>query len=162
MVPVTLILVGGLLAAATVALWPWIVSFFAATVIPSLRNKASARVADSVAELITWLDTGASPVRSTVRQCIRAFQETVLGIKTEYTKTSAETATRKTETLIRMEDGKIAKTTVTDEVSYADLPEEIRLEMMRQNKAKAEMDVKAAVLQKAAETGAQQGMVLQA
>ncbi|MEI6233305.1 MAG: hypothetical protein WCT04_09645 [Planctomycetota bacterium] len=155
------LIIGGALLLATLTLfWPWIVNYFTEHLIPWIKEKLGNDLGCVVEDLLVWADKGIASVRNTVRQLVRAFSEGVLGIKTEYEKTSSETATSKTTTYLRKEDGKAVRQVVTEEIDYDELPPAIREEMLQQHKKSAVLDVKEALLKKIEERAAEEGMEL--
>jgi hypothetical protein len=118
-------------------------------------------MADILAEALVFADKGITPLRRTVKNIWNYFQQTVLGMKVEVRKTSATTATGKTTTIVRDENGKLVQSTMTEELSWDQLPPEVRAEMTRQNTNAASVDLKNVFAEKFRENAEEQGMVLE-
>lgn len=156
------ILVVAVLVAVTV-FWPWIRDFITENVIPWLREvTGSKELVDMINDCLDWLDGKISITRKYVRKCWRAFEENVLAIKAEYTKTTATSGNRVEEVLIRTGDGTVVKKTIEEEIAWEDLPEEIRSQMLRENKKTASLNVKETILAKAKERAKEEGIQLEA
>ncbi len=141
--------------------WPYIVDFFSTKIIPWLRERVSTTLADIIAEALVFADKGINPVRRTVKNIWKYFQQTVLGMKMEVHKTSATTATAKTTTVIQDENGKLVQSTIAEDLSWDQLPPEIRAEMTRQSTNAASVDLKKTLEEKIQKNALQQGMILE-
>ncbi|HUD46589.1 MAG TPA: hypothetical protein VMR33_07150 [Candidatus Baltobacteraceae bacterium] len=157
-ITITIAIIGSILVASC---WPYIVDFFSTKIIPWLRERVSTTLADILAEALVFADKGITPVRRTVKNIWKYFQQTLLGMKMEVRKTSATTATAKTTTIVRDENGKLVQSTITEELSWDQLPREIREEMTRQNTTAASLDLKNALAEKFRKNAQDQGVVLE-
>ncbi len=157
-VTIAILFVSSVLA---VAFWPWIVDFFSTTVIPWVRSNVSSMVGSWLADVLAIADGAITPIRRTVKTLWKYFKHTFLGCKVEFTKTSAITAVGKTVTTVRDENGKVMQSTITEELSWEDLPEPIRSEMTRQNKNTAQMDLKEVVETKYRAVAQKNGMEME-
>lgn len=144
-----------------VALWPWIVEFMTQDIIPWIRSEISEETASTLVDLMAWIDKSVSPARNQIRKMIECFNAEVLGIKRDFEKTSSESATVRTECYVRKDNGRVAKRVDTEEIQWEELPQSIRDEMIRQNKAHASMDLKAAILMKAKQRLDDEGLTME-
>ena len=141
--------------------WPYIVDFFSTKIIPWLRERVSTKLAEILAEVIVFADKGITSLRRSVKSIWKYFRHTILGMKMEVQKTSTTTATAKTTTVVQDERGKVVQSTITEDLSWDQLPPEIRAEMTRQNTNAASLDLKKTLAEKFQETAQQQGIVLE-
>ncbi len=161
--PFTIAIILKVIGGTTVVLvsWPWILDFFSTKIIPWVREHLSTSLADVLAEICCFIDNKAVGIRRNIKSLWKYLRENLLGCETAYTKISSNTAIGKTTTLVRNEDNKLMRTTVTEELNWDDLPEKIRSEMNRQSNATAELDQKKVIETKFKETAQERGMPLE-
>jgi hypothetical protein len=122
-------LVLGTLLVATLA-WNLIRNCFAKYIIPALRKRVSGSVADSVARLVSWLDSPLSATRRAVRQLLATFKEHVLGIRTRLAWRDSRTVAASTTSLIRNpQTGEAYMQTAEEILRPEDLPTELRAKL---------------------------------
>lgn len=131
MEPITMMVIVLVAAAVAVAAWPWLCDYFQCQLIPYLRDRFSADLANSVADLIVFLDGKATPTRALFAKGWRALTRSVLGLKTTYKKTSAAEAVATTEQYLH-NDGRVVRVVHEEQLSWADIPSEIRSQMIKQ------------------------------
>ncbi len=127
-------------------LWSWVRDYFSEKIIPWVRDKYGVFWADQLGDLVLFLDNVTGYIRQKVRGAYRFIKERILGIKKTYFKQSAHSAVSITETILKTNDGKFLKRTEEEHLSWDELPEQIRSEMIRQQQKVALVDVRAAFL----------------
>lgn len=142
-------------------LWPYIRNYIAERLIPWVRGKFNDEIANNIAVLIDFIDKIVTVARRNLKAGFEFFKTRILRMQSKYTKTSPTTAIKETETYLHTSDGKILKRTETEEVAWEDLPSEIRSEMIRMAAKEGTIDEKAAILTKAKERAAEEGIELE-
>jgi len=143
----------------TTAYWPEIVKYFSESVIPWARINLSEDVATAIADVIVYADDKVCSVRRFTKSMLETFKNTVLGSKTRIEKIDATTAKQINTDLIQTKDGRVMQRVHEDIIRYEDIPEEIRSEMLKQNKKAAELDLRKAVIKKVEARAEKDGLV---
>ena len=149
-----------LLIAAWLVFWPWIRQFMETNLIPTVRDLFNDEVAGWLADFTCWLDNGATAIRRFSKDAWSFLKHRVLRIRSRYTRISATSAEQESETWVHTDSGKVMRRVTTDTLRWEDLPENIRSEMIRQNKRECEMDVRDAILERAQKQAAEEGIVV--
>lgn len=148
-------------AVATLSFWPHIVSFLSEQIIPWIRERVSNQAGEVIADLLTYADRGATAVRRSVRELWKRFRGIVVSSEMHVEKTGANTAIATTTTIVRDEAGQLWKTNPVEErIEWAEIPEAIRSEFIRQNTKVGSLDLVAAVEAKVRERATMEGMTL--
>ena len=124
-----------------VMLWFWnkIVFFCQTRLIPWVRSRLGNNAADMLANLIAFLDKGATFVRRNIRQAYRWLCQNVFGMKSKYAQTGPNTVVITAETYVMDENGNFVKVTSTETAASDDVPAEVRKELLKYGGA-AEID----------------------
>jgi hypothetical protein len=154
--PFTLIII---IVIATTVYWPEIVKYFSESVIPWARVNLSEGVASTIADVIVFADDKVCSVRRFTKSMLETFKNTVLGSKTRIEKIDATTAKQINTDLIKTHDNRFMQRVHEDIIRYEDIPEEIRSEMLKQNKKAAELDLRKAVIEKVEARAEKEGLV---
>jgi hypothetical protein len=157
-VTIAIIIISSLLM---VAVWPYIVDYLSVSVIPWIREHWGETYAYLLAEFVTWLDRGCSVARAKLRDAWQFFQSRVLRMKATYTKVSATSAKMKTETILATPGGKVVRKIEEQEVTWEDLPPEIRNEMIRQNSEEGVIDFRDAFAKRVKERASKEAVELE-
>jgi hypothetical protein len=160
MEPISTIII--LTALVGLALWNQIREIFSESIIPWTKNHVSPEVANALSDVIVFVDQGASAIRRKAKDAWKEFNETILGSSVKIEKIDAKTAKQTTTTWVKTENGKVMKGVKEEVISYEDIPESIRSEMIRQNSKVGEMDIKEVVKEKFMKKAQEEGMVMTA
>ncbi|MBR5243472.1 MAG: hypothetical protein IKW13_04485 [Thermoguttaceae bacterium] len=130
----TLLLVG--LSAATL-LWFWnhIAYFFQTRTIPWVRERLGNRAGDLLANLISFVDTGATYIRRAVRRGYRWLCQNILRVKSKYKQENAYEAIQETSTILTNEQGGYEEIVVTKTIPVDELPNDARRRLIAHNQA---------------------------
>jgi hypothetical protein len=136
---------------ALIAFWPHIVDWLSNIFIPFLRKVLGNRVADRVADLVVFLDKGICSTRELLKAGWKSFKQNVLGMRSTYEKIDAQTAKATHETYVRTEDNRIMKSTTVEDVPWAEIPPDIRQQMVAKRKKSGVVDTGKVVEEKMVE-----------
>ena len=157
----SLLLLIGLPAAVMLWFWNKIVFFFQTRLIPWVRSRLGNGAADMLANLVAFLDKGATFVRRAVRQGYRWLCQNVFGMKSKYAQTGPGSVVVTTETYVMDENGNFVKVTSTETAHSDDVPADARKELLKNNGA-AEVDDLNELKNRIKERAAEEGIELEA
>jgi hypothetical protein len=103
---------------------------------------------EHLGNFLAWLDDRMVSARNGAKKFIGFLKSRVFKINTTYKKINPNTAVSKHESYVIMDDGRILCQTEEQEISYDELPHEIRHEMIRQKTTEAQIDEKALIEKK--------------
>ncbi|MBR4834977.1 MAG: hypothetical protein IKU86_11710 [Thermoguttaceae bacterium] len=131
---VLLFLVG--LSAATV-LWFWnnIVFFFQTRAIPWTRARLGERAADLLANLISFVDRGATFIRRKIRGGYRWLCQNILRVKSKYKQENPFEATQETSMIMTDGQGGYEEIVLTKTIPVDELPDDARRRLIARNEA---------------------------
>ena len=147
---ITIIAVGGLLSAAFLFFWNSLRDYLNGNFRTWLTERLGQSVGDGFAHFLIWVDNRAVEAKNLLKAGYKFFRTRVLGMKRKFVKNANSndvTATR--EVYTNLGDGKILKRVEEEVISYEDMPDSIRKEMIRQQTNLAELDERETVLAKA-------------
>lgn len=147
---ITIIALGGLATAAFLFFWNSLRDYLNGSFRTWLTEKLGTSVGDGFAHFLIWVDNIAVAAKNILKKGYIFFRTRVLGMKRKFVKNANSndvTATR--EVYTDLGGGKILKRTEEEIISYEDMPDSIRKEMIRQQTNMAEMDERETVLAKA-------------
>ena len=131
--------------------WEYLVHFFSKNVIPWIKKYWSVSAADLVAKLISFLDGKIVPTKALLKKAWTYFKTNILKMNTEYVKVDANTAERKTTTWLKDSQGDAIKTIVEEKVSWSELPQEIREQMINEDTNEGMINEKQQIINKMSE-----------
>jgi len=147
---VAIIVVGGLITAAFLYFWNSLRDYLNGTFRTWLTEKAGQEVGEGFAHLLIFIDSGAVYAKNLIKSGYKFFQTRILRMNRKFVKKANSNdveATRETYTDIG--GGKILKRIEEEIISYEDMPDEVRREMIRQQTNDAELNEKEIVMAKA-------------
>jgi hypothetical protein len=135
---------GGLILSvvAGAAVWPYITDIFARKIIPFVRRKLGDYLADLLSSMIVWIDEPMAYLREKLVAAWRFFKQSVIKIVRKFRKKSATKVLETTEVWLRSQrPGAGIPMCEERELDWAELPPEIRAEMIRRGSETATIDI---------------------
>ncbi|MDR2441374.1 MAG: hypothetical protein LBE12_18590 [Planctomycetaceae bacterium] len=137
-----LIIVLGISSAAFIYFWNYIRDYLNGTFRDFIQKHFGMELGEQLGMFLTWIDDRVVSVRTGAKKFVNWFRSRVLKTDTTYKKISPNKATCNRESYVKCDDGRILHRTEEQEISYDELPQAIRHEMIRQKTTEAQMDNK--------------------
>ena len=160
----TILAISGIVTILVTKFWKYILAFLNGPVRDLLERLFGAKRCEWYVKFLQWADRQVAATSRFIKMYWRKFKDTVIRIKSKYTKNPDGTYTKRTESLIREKPEEMtARRVVTEEtVNWEYLPDEVRAEMMRQRTNEAMMDDRVVVDAKIRERAEEEGISLSA
>ena len=139
--PIAWLLWIALTLALAIALWPWIMQLMAKHVIPFVRRRLGAQVADRLASLVGWIDDRVCLTRQQVMDGWRALTENGLGIVTTYSQLTPASVRAVSELSVTDQ----ATETHEEVIPWEKLNGDLRRQIGRSKSREAALDVRKAI-----------------
>jgi hypothetical protein len=151
MVPIiAIVIAGGLATAAFLFFWNQLREYLNGAFRTWLTSILGETVGNGFASLIAFIDSGAVSARNLLKSGYNFFRTRILGAKRKFVKKANSNDVEATrEIFTDLGGGKILKRTEEVIISYEDMPDSVRREMVRQQTNEAELNEKELVLAKA-------------
>ena len=141
--------------------WSYIVDAFQKHILPWCRENLSPGISGHIEGMFVWLDKKVTATKRAINESWALFSKSLLGSETRVARKSAtEGIITRTDYLVTGE-GKVKRRIAEQAVSWHELPDNLRDEMLRLGSSEAVMDNKAAIRDKVLERAAEEGMVLE-
>ncbi|MDR0609086.1 MAG: hypothetical protein LBG58_03165 [Planctomycetaceae bacterium] len=142
MLPILPILIGlGISSVAFIYFWNNIREFLNGTFRNFIQERFGVEWGKRIGTFLSWLDDKVVAARQSAKQFAVWFKSRIM-IKTTYTKNNSNQAISKREIVAKLDNGKFIQRIEEQVISYDDLPNEIRREMIRQQTTEAQMNDK--------------------
>ena len=150
---ITIVALGGLVSAAFLFFWNQLRDYLNGDFRTWLTEKMGQSVGDGFAHFLVWVDSGAVKAKNLIKGGYKFFRLRVLGMKRQFVKKANSNEVEATrEIYTDIGNGKMLKRTEEEVISYEDLPDSVRHEMIRQQTNHAELDERELILAKARDT----------
>lgn len=162
---VTLLLAGlgaAAMAAMAIACWNIIREFLNGPVRNLLEKLLGVKKCEWYANFLCWCDKKATPVRGVVKRQWRKFRDTVLYLKSKYTKNPDGTYTKEQETFVRIGPDKAHHIVTEETVDWEYLPDAVREEMLKRHTNTGEIEDRELVAEKVRQRAEEDGIELTA
>jgi ribosomal protein L20A (L18A) len=147
---ITILVIGGLVTAAFLFFWNQLREYLNGAFRTWLTEKLGETVGEGFAHFIVFVDSGAVSAKNILKAGYKFFRMRVLGAKRKFVKKANSNEVEATrEIYTDLGGGKILKRTEEEIISYEDMPDCVRREMLRQQTNEAELNEKELVLAKA-------------
>jgi hypothetical protein len=152
---ITILILGGL-GTAFLYFWNALRDYLNGVFRTWLTERLGQSVGDGFAHFLGWVDSAAVGTKKFIKEGYTFFRTRVLGMKRKFVKKANSNEVEAThESFINLGGGKILKRVEEEIISYDDLPDCVRHEMIRQQTNEAELNEKELVLAKAQDTAQQ-------
>ena len=147
---ITVVVLGGLVSAAFLFFWNQLRDYLNGDFRTWITEKMGQSVGERFAHFLVWVDSGAVSAKNLTKAGYKFFRTRVLGMKRKFVKqTNSDVVEATREIYTDIGGGKILKRIEEELISYEDMPDSVRREMIRQNTNQAELDERELVLAKA-------------
>jgi hypothetical protein len=147
---ITILVVGGLIAAAFLFFWNSLRDYLNGAFRSWLTEKMGQSVGDGLAHFLAWVDSAAVSAKKLLKEGYAFFKHRVLRMNRKFTKKANSNDVETTrEIFTDLGGGKILKRTEEEVISYEDMPDSVRREMVRQQTNDAQLNEKELVIAKA-------------
>ena len=109
---------------------------------------------------LVWADNKMTASNRVIKMMWKKFKDTILSVKSKYIDNGNGTYTKNSESFVRESPTSGRRVVVEETVDWADLPDNVRDEMLRQRSNKAELDDKAVAEEKFRQRAAEDGIEL--
>ncbi|MDR0703362.1 MAG: hypothetical protein LBF88_00065 [Planctomycetaceae bacterium] len=137
-----LIIVLGVASASFTYFWHDIRDYLNGTFRDFIQKHFGMEWGQYLGKCLAWLDDGMVSARKGAKKFVDWFRSRVITIDTTYKKIRPNKATCNRESYVKCDDGRILHRIEEKEISYDELPQAIRHEMIRQKTTEAQIDNK--------------------